>query len=260
MAKHRRRLASTLTAVALLALPGAAEPARVGCRSTALDALPCRRRPALPVRGGAGAARLLQAARSDDLARAHAAARDRSRRTGSARCSSTRAGPGGSGVDFVLGAGPFLYTDAGAGALRPRRLRPARDHPQLAAAVLRQPGPVAGVPAGRVPDHSRARSSSWIAADRALDRACRSAATPIRDHMSTANVARDMDVLRDLVGDDKLNYAGVSYGSYLGVTYANLFPHRVRALVVDGVLDPIAWSTGRGARGLPRAVLDAPAQ
>ena len=45
----------------------------------------------------------------------------------------------------------------------------------------------------------------------------------------------------------------MSYGSYLGVTYANLFPGRVRALVVDGVLDPIAWSTGRGgeARRLP---------
>jgi pimeloyl-ACP methyl ester carboxylesterase len=54
-------------------------------------------------------------------------------------------------------------------------------------------------------------------------------------------------VLRDLVGDDKRSYAGVSYGSYLGVTYANLFPGRVRALVVDGVLDPVAWSTGRNA-------------
>jgi pimeloyl-ACP methyl ester carboxylesterase len=41
----------------------------------------------------------------------------------------------------------------------------------------------------------------------------------------------------------------VSYGSYLGVTYANLFPDRVRALVVDGVIDPIAWATGRGAEG-----------
>ena len=67
--------------------------------------------------------------------------------------------------------------------------------------------------------------------------------------MSTANVARDLDVLRAPVGDGKLSYAGFSYGSYLGVTYANLFPNRVRALVVDGVLDPIAWSTGRGAEG-----------
>lgn len=63
--------------------------------------------------------------------------------------------------------------------------------------------------------------------------------------MSTANVARDLDLMRAAVGDEQLSYAGVSYGSYLGVTYANMFPDRVRALVVDGVLDPIAWSTGR---------------
>ena len=71
--------------------------------------------------------------------------------------------------------------------------------------------------------------------------------------MSTANVARDMDLLRRAVGDAKLTYAGYSYGSYLGATYANLFPGKVRALVVDGVLDPVAWSTGRGdqARALP---------
>ena len=68
----------------------------------------------------------------------------------------------------------------------------------------------------------------------------------IIDHMATADVARDMDRLRAAVGDAQLTYAGVSYGSYLGVTYANLFPDRVRAVVVDGVLDPIAWSTGRG--------------
>ena len=62
-----------------------------------------------------------------------------------------------------------------------------------------------------------------------------------------------MDLLRRAVGDAKLTYAGYSYGSYLGATYANLFPGKVRALVVDGVLDPVAWSTGRGdqARTLP---------
>jgi pimeloyl-ACP methyl ester carboxylesterase len=41
-----------------------------------------------------------------------------------------------------------------------------------------------------------------------------------------------------------LTYVGYAYGSYLGVTYANLFPNNFRALVVDGVLDPVAWSTG----------------
>jgi pimeloyl-ACP methyl ester carboxylesterase len=74
--------------------------------------------------------------------------------------------------------------------------------------------------------------------------------------MSTANVARDLDMLRQAVGDEALTYVGYSYGSFLGVTYANLFPDRVRALVVDGVLDPIAWTTGSGNLGLDAPVLD----
>ena len=60
--------------------------------------------------------------------------------------------------------------------------------------------------------------------------------------MATANVARDMDVLRRALGDTKLSYLGFSYGSYLGNVYANLFPDRVRALTIDGVLDPVAWA------------------
>ncbi|MBA3251448.1 MAG: alpha/beta fold hydrolase [Geodermatophilaceae bacterium] len=66
----------------------------------------------------------------------------------------------------------------------------------------------------------------------------------IRPHMSTADVARDMDLLRRAVGDQRLSYLGLSYGSFLGNTYANLFPDRIRALVIDGVLDPRAWAAG----------------
>ena len=83
-------------------------------------------------------------------------------------------------------------------------------------------------------------------ADRALNRACQRRGGPIIDHMATANVARDLDLLRRAVGDRQLTYAGYSYGSFLGITYANLFPRRVRALVLDSVVDPIAWTTGRG--------------
>jgi pimeloyl-ACP methyl ester carboxylesterase len=55
-----------------------------------------------------------------------------------------------------------------------------------------------------------------------------------------------MDLLRQAVGDPQLNYLGVSYGTYLGATYANLFPGRVRAMVLDGNIDPVAWATGYG--------------
>ncbi len=73
---------------------------------------------------------------------------------------------------------------------------------------------------------------------------CLDGSDPVARHMSTADVARDMDLLRQAVGDAKLTYLGFSYGSYLGNTYANMFPKNVRALVIDGVLDPRLWSSG----------------
>ena len=78
--------------------------------------------------------------------------------------------------------------------------------------------------------------------------------------MSTANVARDLDLLRQAVGDRGLTYWGISYGSILGSTYANLFPTKVRALVLDGVADPVAWYTGRRRQARTHDVLDPPAQ
>ncbi|MGY1452304.1 alpha/beta hydrolase [Streptomyces sp. SS8] len=57
-------------------------------------------------------------------------------------------------------------------------------------------------------------------------------------HVSTVEAARDMDVLRQVLGDDKLTYVGASYGTYLGATYAGLFPSRVGRLVLDGAMDP----------------------
>ncbi|MCR3749157.1 alpha/beta hydrolase [Lentzea californiensis] len=68
---------------------------------------------------------------------------------------------------------------------------------------------------------------------------------PIARHMSTADVVRDLDLLRRALGDSKLTYFGTSYGSYIGTTYANMFPGNVRALAIDGVLDPELWSSGR---------------
>ncbi len=56
-------------------------------------------------------------------------------------------------------------------------------------------------------------------------------------HVSTANVARDLDLLRQAVGDPKLSYLGFSYGTFLGATYASLFPNNFRALVLDGPVD-----------------------
>jgi pimeloyl-ACP methyl ester carboxylesterase len=77
---------------------------------------------------------------------------------------------------------------------------------------------------------------------------CAANAGPLLAHMSTANVARDMDVLRAAVGDEQLSYVGVSYGTHLGSVYANLFPDRVRAVALDGNLDAVGWTTGQGTQ------------
>jgi pimeloyl-ACP methyl ester carboxylesterase len=57
-------------------------------------------------------------------------------------------------------------------------------------------------------------------------------------HVGTIDAARDMDVLRAALGDAKLTFYGASYGTYLGAKYAQLFPHHIRAMVLDGALDP----------------------
>ncbi len=83
----------------------------------------------------------------------------------------------------------------------------------------------------------------------ALDARCVADGGPVRDHMSTTAVADDLDLLRRAVGDEHLTYVGYSYGSYLGAMYANRYPDRVGALVVDAVVDPVDWTTGRDVDG-----------
>ncbi|MER5305059.1 alpha/beta hydrolase [Streptomyces lasiicapitis] len=57
-------------------------------------------------------------------------------------------------------------------------------------------------------------------------------------HMTTPNTARDLDVIRAALGEKKLNFLGVSYGTYLGAVYATLYPSHVRRMVFDSVVNP----------------------
>lgn len=68
--------------------------------------------------------------------------------------------------------------------------------------------------------------------------ACEKNSGQVLSHVGTTNAARDMDLLRQVLGDDKLNYFGLSYGSELGGVYAHLFPERVGRAVFDAVSDP----------------------
>jgi pimeloyl-ACP methyl ester carboxylesterase len=151
-------------------------------------------------------------------------------------------GPGGSGTSIALDA-PFFLSDSllqkfdivgvdprGVGAsANIKCFKSVKDQ----TAVMRSLN--VAFPWGR------AEEKAYVNSSKALGKACSTTGKPISGAMSTAEVARDMDVIRRGVGDRKLTYLGFSYGTALGQYYANMFPDRFRALVVDGVIDPRAW-------------------
>jgi len=79
-----------------------------------------------------------------------------------------------------------------------------------------------------------------IQANKDYTRACQQRAGKILPFVDTVSAAKDMDVVRAALGDAKLTYLGFSYGTFLGETYAHLFPTHVRALALDAVVDPAA--------------------
>jgi pimeloyl-ACP methyl ester carboxylesterase len=150
-------------------------------------------------------------------------------------------GPGLSGVDFVVGAGQRLLTPEVRArfdivGFDPRGV--ARSSPLRCFWNEKAWGPFFTPFAFPL---TRDELGERIAADGYLDTRCSAHAGAIAAHTSSANVARDLDRMRAAVGDAGLSYYGLSYGTVIGTTYANLFPDRVRALILDGVVDPLRW-------------------
>jgi pimeloyl-ACP methyl ester carboxylesterase len=83
-----------------------------------------------------------------------------------------------------------------------------------------------------------AQLATIVSASKQYAARCEQNSGALLPYVGTENAARDMDVLRAALGQAKLTYLGKSYGTYLGAWYAQLFPHRVRALVLDGAFDP----------------------
>jgi pimeloyl-ACP methyl ester carboxylesterase len=85
----------------------------------------------------------------------------------------------------------------------------------------------------------------WVAFSRAVtpliaraNRACQRKSADFIAHVGTNNVVRDLDAMRAAVGDAKLTYWGMSYGTRIGYTYAYRYPQRVRAIILDGPVTP----------------------
>jgi pimeloyl-ACP methyl ester carboxylesterase len=74
--------------------------------------------------------------------------------------------------------------------------------------------------------------------EKAFAAACEQNTGELLGHVDSASTAKDMDLIRGLLGDAKLNYLGYSYGTFLGAIYAELFPDHVGRMVLDGAVDP----------------------
>ncbi|WP_426562583.1 alpha/beta hydrolase [Angustibacter sp. McL0619] len=75
-----------------------------------------------------------------------------------------------------------------------------------------------------------------VAHNRAFGESCRRLTGPLLEHVDTLSAAKDIEALRQALGEGKLNYLGLSYGTQLGETYADLYPHRIRTMALDGAL------------------------
>jgi pimeloyl-ACP methyl ester carboxylesterase len=88
------------------------------------------------------------------------------------------------------------------------------------------------------------QDAAWERTYARFDALCAQRNGSLLDHVTTADTARDMNLLRQAVGAPTLNYLGVSYGTVLGAIYANLFPATTGHMVFDGSLDPVALTSG----------------
>jgi pimeloyl-ACP methyl ester carboxylesterase len=148
-------------------------------------------------------------------------------------------GPGGSGADFAGTVSAGLAQVANRFdviGFDPRGVARSGQVSCLSADETQQTW--AGVPAWWRPGAFE-RGQRYAAR---FDAACQARSGGMLPYIGTEYVARDMDLLRAAVGDEKLNYLGVSFGTMIGTVYANLFPTRIRAMTLDGAYDPEAYA------------------
>ena len=88
------------------------------------------------------------------------------------------------------------------------------------------------------PPRTPTERQEWADAAEALETCCRAPDPDLFDHIGTVAVAKDMDLIRQALNEERISYYGASYGTFLGAVYADLFPTRVDKFILDGPLDP----------------------
>lgn len=141
-------------------------------------------------------------------------------------------GPGGSGVEAVYGAPGFFTPEIQQRfdivGFDPRGV--GRSHPVICSASVYNQMPYAVI-------KNQLEFVKWTAFAKKLRADCRARTGPLYDHVDSVNVARDLDALRAALGEEKLTYYGISYGTLIGQMYAELFPNRIRAMALDSNMD-----------------------
>lgn len=165
-----------------------------------------------------------------DIAVARAPARDQAHRIGVLFFNP--GGPGGPGAAmFANGAAQLLFPE-----LLERFDLVSFDPRGTGGSHQLSCGPVLS-PGEPVFPGSPAEFDTMVENGRAMGDECLAAHGELVRHIDTVAVAHDMDAIRAALGEEQINYLGVSYGTHLGVTYAEHFPERVRAMVLDGPID-----------------------
>lgn len=141
-------------------------------------------------------------------------------------------GPGGSGVNFAFDADRYFSPEISQKfdiiGFDPRGV--ARSNPILCSRELMEKGP-------RTAPTTAAEYEKLKAFNAELRDDCRKRSGAIYDHASTAEVAQDMDAIRRALGEKKLNYYGISYGTIMGQHYAERFGRNIRAMIIDSNMD-----------------------
>ena len=145
-------------------------------------------------------------------------------------------GPGGSGVDYAAQAsayfGPELLQAFDIVGFDPRGV--GRSTPVQCLSDAKLDAFVAADPDPDTPAEIR-RGDRLLAE---LGEGCLRESGKLAAHVSTVEAAKDIDILRGALGEPRLTYFGASYGTFLGATYAGLFPENVGRMVLDGAIDP----------------------
>ena len=141
-------------------------------------------------------------------------------------------GPGGSGVDFAMDS-PYFFSKAvrkhfDIVGYDPRGV--SRSHAVVCSVKLLNASPPITIT-------DQKQYNAVVAYNRRLAADCAKRTGPLFGHVDTLSVARDMDALRAALGEQKISFYGASYGTLLGQQYAELYPQRLRALVLDSVMD-----------------------